>query len=246
MASLETRRIGALDCSVITCNQPPKAVAVFCHGFGAPGEDLIPAGAQMLKLCPGLLDQVQFVFPAAPLTLRDQGLYEGRAWWLLDMDRLLQLSDEDAFANYRRERPDGLPAARDALVEMVRQLQADTELPLAKFVLGGFSQGAMLAIDVALHLDSPPGGLVVWSGMTINQIEWEPRLRQLEGIPIVQSHGRADPLLPYSAGAGLSESLKQAGADVRFISFRGEHSIPQEALRAAGELCEELISPEDQ
>lgn len=246
MASLETRRIAALDCSVITCNQSPQAVAVFCHGFGAPGEDLIPAGAQLLKLCPGLLDQVQFVFPAAPLSLENQGLYEGRAWWQLDMDRLLQLSDEDAFATYCRERPDGLAEARDMLTDTVRRLQAETGLPHSSFVLGGFSQGSMLALDAALHMDAPPGGLVIWSGMIINQSEWEPRLRQLQGVPVVQSHGRADPILPYSAGVSLSELLTHAGADVRFISFRGQHSIPQEALRAAGELCEELIAPEHQ
>jgi len=44
----------------------------------------------------------------------------------------------------------------------------ETGLPLSRFVLGGFSQGAMLATDVTLRLEDSPGALIIYSG-TMNQ-----------------------------------------------------------------------------
>src|SRR5262249_48023715 len=125
---------------------------VLLHGFGAPADDLVPLG-QVLDV------RAQFSFPAAPIDLGPQA-FGGRAWWMLD---------PDVCAHPERDRsneiPDGLAAARADVIERIGTVGG----PL---VLGGFSQGAMLACDVALHTERPLCGLVLLSATLIAAPEW--------------------------------------------------------------------------
>src|SRR5690606_12818637 len=108
-------------------------------------------------------------------------------------------------------------------------------------VLGGFSQGAMLAVDTALHLDEPPGGLVIWSGTLLNEAVWLPQVSRLKGVPIVQSHGREDTISPFEAALWLRDLPTKPGAEVTFHDVPGPHTIPMEAMQAAGRMLECLL-----
>ena len=68
--------------------------------------------------------------------------------------------------------PDGLEASRTHILELIKELKRVYNLPTNRIVLAGFSQGAMLATDVTLHLDEAPAGLMVWSGSIINHTAW--------------------------------------------------------------------------
>lgn len=240
MASLEPRQIADLNCHVITCESKensPELTAIFCHGYGAPGDDLVPVGAQLLQQFPDLLDQIQLIFPAAPLDLSNQGLPGGRAWWPLEIDQLTRSIQQRDFDELRKSCPPQLPSAREKLLKLIEE----TGQPPHKIVLGGFSQGAMLATDVALHLPEPPAGLIIWSGTLLNEEEWRRRAKQLKNIPIIQSHGREDMILPYEAAIWLKDLLVEAESKVNFIGFRGPHTISKDAINAVGELFERLL-----
>jgi phospholipase/carboxylesterase len=241
MANLTQRRIADLDCHIITSEGPPQLLAIFCHGYGAPGEDLVPIGAHLLRSFPSLLDHVQMVFPCAPLSLEGMGIPGGRAWWPLDLERLTRTVELRRYDDLRRDVPAQLETAREKLTALVQVLLEETGLPYARLILGGFSQGAMLATDVALRLPSPPGGLVIWSGTLLNEDDWTQRAPALLSVPVVQSHGRDDAILPYEPATWLRDLLHGAGAKVKFIGFRGPHTIPLEAIQAAGQLCEDLL-----
>ena len=60
-------------------------------------------------------------------------------------------------------------------------------------------------------------GIVLMSGTLICADEWRPLMNRLDGVPVVQSHGTVDPLLPYAASETLRDELKAAGADVRIV-----------------------------
>ena len=245
MANLERQRISQLDAHVITSNQVPRTVAIFCHGFGAPGDDLVPVGAQILQQFPQLLDESVFVFPEAPLSLFDQGISNGRAWWPLDLDRLSRGLDGRDFEQMRKDLPDHLPAARTMLLGLIEEVLQRYQLPISKIVLGGFSQGAMLSTDVALQLEQPPGGLVVWSGALLNEEEWSARAGRLKGVPVIQSHGTADPIVAPRSADWLQELLTSSGADMNFIGFEGSHTIPMAAITATGTLLTRLAQFEN-
>ena len=196
---------------------------VLLHGFGAPGDDLV-------SLADVVDAPVRFVFPEAPLELG--GLYgEARAWWLLDLARLEDELRRGIPRDRRTEIPDGLPAARAQVMRLLDQ--AVSRMPTQRLVLGGFSQGAMLALDVALHRDVAPDGLVLMSGTLLAESEWDPRMAKLRDVPVLQSHGRADGLLPFSIAEVLRDKLRAAGARVDWHEFVGGHEIPLTVLAAA-------------
>src|SRR4051812_28398647 len=112
LAGLTVRVVGPKDAPL---------TAVLLHGFGAPGEDLVPL-AEVLQ------GPVRYVFPAAPLELG--GLYgDARAWWLLDLAALEQELHAGKPRDRSGELPDGLPAARDHIVRLLEQVQTRLGVP---------------------------------------------------------------------------------------------------------------------
>lgn len=201
------------------------STVVLLHGFGAPGDDLV-------ALAPDLdVPHTRFVFPAAPLELG--GLYgDSRAWWLLDLARLEASLGSGDMRAWIAEVPEGLDNARVQMARFLDQLQARFSIPNDRLVLGGFSQGAMLSLDTALHREAPLAGLVLLSGTLTAESVWQPRMSKVSGIPILQSHGRHDMLLPYAIAEALRDRLVAAGAKVEFHSFLGGHEIPPPVLSA--------------
>ena len=197
---------------------------VLMHGFGAPGDDLVPL-ARVLDVPRG----ARFVFPEAPLAVPGYG--GGRAWWRLDLARLERLAGGDP-TELSREVPAGLAEAR-AQVDAMRA-DLDRVLRPSKIVLGGFSQGAMLACDVALHAEPSPAALVMLSGTFIAADVWRSRMKDRAGLPAFVSHGTADPLLPFELTERLHEAMTEAGWSVTWSPFRGGHEIPPSVLDGVG------------
>jgi phospholipase/carboxylesterase len=224
---------GGLTCRVIDAlpaGTAPKLGVLLCHGYGAPGTDLLPFAAALGQIDRRLADGVQFVFPEAPLTLEDIGHPIGRAWWRLDLERLQRQLQSRQVDEVRNNQPAELPAARRALTEVLAEWSRDSGLPVSRCVLGGFSQGAMLSIDVALHLPESPAGLAVLSGCLHNEQEWLGLVAARSGLPVFQSHGTYDYLLPYFTGLWVRDLLETAGCAVEFVEFPGGHEIPWNVL----------------
>lgn len=224
IAGLTTRIVGPADAT---------RTVVLLHGFGAPGDDLV-ALAQFMKV-PG----ARFVFPEAPIELG--GLYgDSRAWWLLDLAKLEADLRSGAVRDRRTEVPEGLAQARDQLSRFLDQLNARLSIADSQLVLGGFSQGAMLSLDVALHRETPPAALILMSGTLLAEAVWTPRMGRLAGVPVFQSHGTSDALLPFAIAELLRDTLRDAGARVEFVQFVGGHEIPPVVLDGAAALVRSL------
>ncbi len=235
--------IGRLKCRIIDrlpANAKPGIVVILCHGYGASGSDLVPIADELFDQFTQLEDHIAFVFPEAPLTLDHLGLPGGRAWWAIDMVKLQLAVATGRFREMRSNRPDGLPEAREQLTETVTQLCQQLGLTVSQVVLGGFSQGAMLTTDTALHLEQNPAALVALSGTFLNEAEWRNLVPNHVGLRVLQSHGTHDPILPYGAAEDLRKLLVDSGAAVEFIPFSGGHQIPFEVLERFGVLLEGL------
>jgi phospholipase/carboxylesterase len=237
------KKYGSLEAVVMppAAGAAPQLCVILCHGFGAGGTDLVPLGFELRAMDDALADGVQFLFPAAPLSLDELGIYGGRAWWHIDMAELMEAISTGSLRLMRDEHPPELPAARAALLELLREVQAETNLPLNRFVLGGFSQGSMLATDVALHLPENVAGLCLFSGTLLSETVWRPLAARHAGLRVLQTHGRHDMILPFQAARWLHDMLTEAGMTVDFLEFSGDHTIPAEALRKCGDLLRELL-----
>jgi phospholipase/carboxylesterase len=239
---LVTTQLGPLSCRVFQQGAaPPELAVVMCHGFGAPGEDLVPLAAELVRRR-SELEHTRFVFPAASLSLASlgPGYGAGRAWWMLDMERLMSIqmggSAGEAAAAFRAEVPEGLALARRQLLALIDELSRTTGLPRSKLVLSGFSQGGMLATDVALRMEEAPAALGILSGTLLSEKEWTARAAARKGLRVFQSHGRQDPILPYDNAEALRDMLRGAGLEVEFLPFDGEHGIPLEAVEGLAAL----------
>lgn len=197
-------------------------LVILLHGYGAPGDDLV-ALADFLALPPG----TRLLFPEAPLALD----FAGRAWWMLDLE-LFERRARGERVDRSDEVPPALPEVRAQLLELIDTAAARLSIAPERMILGGFSQGSMLACDVALHAAVKPAGLVLLSSTLIARSEWEPRMASAAGLPILLTHGRSDPLLDHRDALRLAELWRAHGADVSFVEFEGGHEIPPVALRA--------------
>jgi phospholipase/carboxylesterase len=240
VSKLRKQTYGPLSCTVVdgTPGTPPDRLVVLCHGFGAGGDDLVSLAPELMQRFPGELASARFVFPAAPMDLREYGIPGGRAWWPIDMVRLQQAAATGRLRDLRYEHPPRLPEVRQAFSTALEAMLADAGLGMDKTVIGGFSQGAMVTTDAMLHLEVRPAGLIVFSGTLLSEEDWRATAEKqgLQGLRVVQSHGRQDPVLPFSLAEELRAMLTSFGAEVDWNPFDGPHTISGPALMAAGRL----------
>lgn len=207
---------------------PEKALTVvLMHGYGAPGDDLVSmAGA--IAAPPG----TTFLFPEAPTALGDLMplpiIGDARAWWQIDVGRFERAMMSGTLDQIVDEIPDGLAKARADVIAMLEEIEGD------RIVLGGFSQGSMLATDVVLRTDRTFAGLAIMSGTFIAAKEWTPRMAARKGTKVFQSHGSEDPLLPVSIAEKLRRAMDDAGMQVSYTPFEGGHGIPPSVMRDLG------------
>ena len=195
----------------------PRQLVVLMHGWGAPGDDLVPLADELAA--PGRL----FVFPEAPLP----AMAGGRAWWPLDLMRMQSARARGEERALRQETPPGLPEVRARVSALITELTSQTGVAPGDVFIGGFSQGAMVATDVTLASPGLVGGLIVLSGSITAETEWTPRLPLLApGLPVFMSHGRGDPVLPFAFAETLRDQFQVAHHPVTWVPFDGGHGIP--------------------
>ena len=208
---------------------------ILCHGFGAPGTDLVSLS--------GLIDvgpDVRWFFPEAPIELDMGWGPSGNAWWHIDMVRYQNLMLRGRYGELLNETPDGLDSARDALIETLAVLESTYRVDMGRSVIGGFSQGAMLTTEIALHAPTRFAGVCLFSGCLVSQSRWSQTTPQ--GLRVFQSHGRHDPILPFAGAEALRALLVERGAVHSWVPFSGQHEIPDVAIEKAGSFCQDLFN----
>lgn len=200
-------------------------VAVLLHGYGDRGDGLVALGSDLVRARPGLA--------AVALEARLPRPEGGRMWWPIDIERVRAARLRGEWPQLSRERPVGADEARDAVVLALRAL-ADQGVQREQVVLAGFSQGAMLAVDVGLAHPELLGAVVAWSGAIIDREHWEQRAAP--GVRFVVAHGQRDAMLPFSEGEALHSLLRNIDAGARWVPFDGPHTVSAEGRAALLEL----------
>lgn len=217
-------KIGSLDAIEIDFSgnaTPVRGAVILFHGFGADNADL--ASLSEVVDSP---DNIRWIFPNGPHTVEIGPHMTGRAWFPLKLSDL-----ERQGVDFTQMTPDGMDPAIDKALKAVEAVREKHKLQWNQIMLGGFSQGAMIALDVALKAPSSPAGVTLFSSSLVN----EPRLRELavkhKGLKFFQSHGTMDSMLPFALAERLDAVLNDSGLDGMLYSFRGGHEIPLPVLR---------------
>jgi phospholipase/carboxylesterase len=220
LAGLTTRLTGGRDGH----GSGDGPVVILLHGYGAPGDDLV-------GLANFLIGPVgtRWIFPEAPLPL-NMGYGNARAWWLIDMARLEADHAAGRVRDLSSEVPRGLPQAREALEKWLSVLPSALSVDYRRTLIGGFSQGAMLTCDLVMRTAFPFAGLIQLSGSLLARQDWRPSVGKRAGLPVFQSHGTQDPILPYVMAERLRDELMAEGLTVNWNKFQGGHEIPEPIL----------------
>ena len=231
MFDLKRETISGLECITVGLENRKAAVdgvVVLCHGYGAPGTDLVSISAEYFSEKTQPTPSVVFIFPAAPLEIEPG--FDGRAWWPIDVQRLQDMIQTGESHHLADVIPERLELCRGMIDEIISTAMDRWSLPGKRILIGGFSQGAMLATDVMLQSKNELGGLIAWSGTLINQAAWRQLASKRPPFSVIQTHGFWDPILPFSGAVDLRELLRSAGHSVDFQSFQGYHTIPPSAI----------------
>ncbi|HEY4583358.1 MAG TPA: phospholipase [Lysobacter sp.] len=184
--------------------QTPSALLVLLHGVGGDELQLASIGGRMRG----------DVLVALPRGHRS--ISGGKLGWYrvgLSEDGLQVVEDE-------------AEEARIKLGEFVRQLQSRFDVPPARTVVAGFSQGGMLATGLALTCPGDLAAFALLCGQMPPEVEPidtpHARLRHLRALVV---HGREDDVLPVEQ-AGLSDRrLAQLGIAHELRVHRGGHEL---------------------
>jgi phospholipase/carboxylesterase len=181
----------------------PLGVLVLLHGRGADEHDLVPL---LEALDPA--HRVEGWLPRGPLALPPGGAH----WYAVH-----RVGSPD---------PETFWPTFDTLTEWVDAVPEATGVPYGRIVLGGFSQGAVMASAVALAAGRPrPAGLLMLSGFLPRVEGLDLDLSAAAGLPVAIGHGTHDPVIDVTFGRDAVERLRDAGADVRSRESPMGHSI---------------------
>lgn len=212
MASVE----GPLPCEVISPQGEANGSIIWLHGLGADGFDFMPF-AKALRVCRE--QSLRFVSPHAPrrrITFND-GQWM-RAWFDVHSLERDGLRDEAGIL------------ASAALIEGVIEQEMDRGIPSERIVLGGFSQGGMMALHVGLRYAETLAGVMCLSGaLLLHESLASMRDASNDHTPIFLAHGTMDPVLPLAFGQKAQEHLSALAYPLSWHTYPMAHEVcPQE------------------
>jgi len=122
----------------------------------------------------------------------------------------------------------GVQRSRELLFELL-DAQRAKGFPTGQTILGGFSQGCLMSIEVGLRYPHRFAGIVGISGYVC---EPDKLVRALSPVAPQQrlliTHGTIDPLLPFAEVREQVNVLKAAGLRVEWHEFVKQHTIAGE------------------
>lgn len=211
----EGPKIAALSCG------KPVYLVVLLHGEGTSGQAVID---QALNWAP-TMPKADFIAAEAPFPSVGG---TGRQWFATT-----DMTPEAVNA--------GLATAAPLLDAFLDEMLAQRRLKDDHLALVGFSQGAMLALHVALRRERPMAAVVGFSGAL-----FEPAERLGEEIrsrpPMLMIHGEADEVVPFAAMTATKEALKAEGVPVKSMRRPGlGHGMDDDGVIAAGDFLTALV-----
>lgn len=204
---------------------------IMLHGLGDTGRGWASA-AQQIRAPRGT--RMRWIFPTArtvPVTLN--GGMRMTAWF--DLNAL----DEASIVDDR-----GMIDESAAYVDALVREQMAKGIPSEKIIVGGFSQGGVIALTSALRSQVKLGGCVALSTYLALRDDYPgafgPHAKELK---IFQAHGTHDFVLQYAYGKMSAEYLRSLNVSVDFKTYSGmQHSACAEEFDDLADFLDVALS----
>ena len=189
-------------------------LVIVLHGRGADANDLA-------DLAPLLSRDCRFVFPNAPRVFEPYpGFGMGFTW----------------FEGWPADR-DSIAASRSLLLRFVDEMVSRYPTPPGKVILGGFSQGGLMSIDVGFRTSHKLAGIIVMSGAI-----YEQDLPSFEAkIPVLMIHGTDDEVIPLLVAHRTRRILEQHGIEPEYHEFPMGHQLTPESVAVVSEFIRQKL-----
>lgn len=128
--------------------------------------------------------------------------------------------------------------SRDLLLEELKGLPAALQLKPSKFVLGGFSQGAMMASGILFAEPELADGYWLMSGRLVPGFSAE--AKPSPSKPVLAQHGLYDDVLPVAEGRDLAARVQQLGHAIEAHEYPMGHQISEASLGDAKRWLSEI------
>lgn len=200
------------------------SLVVFLHGYGADGADLLGLADTLAPHLPG----AAFVAPDAADRCAGGGF--GYQWFPIPWLDGSSQAAADA----------GLAASVKDLNGFLDARLADEGLTPDRLALVGFSQGAMMSLEIAPRRATAVAGVVAISGRLLR-----PEALAAEALvkpPVLLVHGDQDPVVPFADMAKAGDALVAAGFPTYGHVMQGTgHGIAPDGLGVALQFLQDRL-----
>jgi phospholipase/carboxylesterase len=199
----------------------PPPLLLLLHGFGSNEHDL-------MGLAPYLDERLHIVSARA---IYDIGF--GYAWYYL----------YGVPGNLQHDHASRAQSLK-VLTEFVGDLPSHVGADARRVYLLGFSQGAVMGMNVALTAPHLVAGVVAISGYLDDQILQDVQADALDGLDVLVMHGSLDDLIPVSGSRALRDYLTPLPVRLTYHEYPIGHSIHPDALDVIQGWFRERVGPE--
>ena len=192
-------------------------LVVVMHGRGADANDLADV-APMIDGPSGY----RFLFPNAPKAWEAApGMTFGFTWF--------EGLPPDAAS---------LRSARKRLSEFLDAALKLFPTPPGKVVLAGFSQGALMALDLGLRRDDVAGVVAMSGALDERDL---PDLSSRKDRRVLIIHGTLDEMINVNMARRARRVLESQGLDPEYHEFPMGHQVTQESMAIVGEFIRKCL-----
>ncbi len=204
------------------CYLSPKSgkkaenLMIFLHGYGSQNMDFL----DIVCMLGNRFANMSFVLPNAPQSIplppqEQQHLSESSLQWfpLKDLSLGNFLDAQTAPKQKQEIVQKGVQAGFPILQNFLDEIQTLYTMKTNQIILFGFSQGAMLALDTALRMQTKMAGVIACAGCLAFG-ESYPQNYSTKKIPILLCHGKADHVVPAKDSETSYAILQQNNINV--------------------------------
>lgn len=190
----------------------PFPTVLALHGYGASAHDLLGLAPQLRR------GEVVFLCPQGPLTLEIGPGQLGHAWFPIDPSGQVSAP--------------ALVGARGVLEGFLDDVLRIHPIDPGRITVLGFSQGGVMAYDLALGRPDRFKGLVALSSWlpdaVVQGLSPDPARASL---PTLLMHGTRDPMIAIDNARRAREKLEAMGMQVAWGEYEMGHEINPQAAR---------------
>lgn len=125
-------------------------------------------------------------------------------------------------------------ASREQLAKVIASAAQQLGIPAARVVVGGFSQGGIMALSLLLSRPELMQAAMVMHSRLLDEVK--PLIApagQLQGRQLWVSHGTLDQVLPLAHAHAIRSAVQTLPFTLRYAEFANAHEITRDELAQA-------------